>query len=359
MRIGLLSSVGMTHDAFFPEIAAELRRRSHYVVHAAGTSGQHVEVSTISGLTRRPGVGTLRAAGALRKWVDENELSVVVSSTATASILARQAIVNCPVIYFCHGLHWQSSNRPAALPWVLAERYVLKKTAGILVLNREDEEWFRAHAVHTPMVRLRFGVGVDPTSYPRSPLPGGKLKLCWIGEFSQRKNPLDAVDVASRLRDRGVEFSLAMLGDGALQAATKRKVHDLELDEKVELPGTIPAAPVLTRSHALVHTARWEGLPRVFLEALAVGRPIFSYDIKGARDLPNVTLSAPGSPALMADKIINPAHLERTPAAYPTLDDLSFVEAAAQIELMAARASSQPVDERGDRRSIGMRGYRD
>ena len=52
--------------------------------------------------------------------------------------------------------------------------------------------------------------------------------------------------------------------------------------------------PVFTRlwstgPHALLHTSEREGLPRVQLEAAAIGRPSFGYDIRGVRDAPGAT----------------------------------------------------------------------
>lgn len=333
LRIGFLASVGITHDSFFPEIVAHLRRLHHSVFLGAGTPSFRVDSTTILGLSRRPSPSNWRARSALRDWVRENDLSVVVTSTATASILARLFVRDCPVVYFCHGLHWDKNTGTKGAVWKMIETAALKRTAGVITLNSEDEQWFKAHAPDLKAIRLPFGVGIDPNSYPRTlPRSHTKIQLCWIGEFIQRKNPADAVRLADTLRRNGISFHLDMLGHGTQYETTKTMVEDLGLEQHITLRGHTPVERYLTNSDALIHTARWEGLPRVFLEALAVGRPIFSYDIKGARDIPWTHLTPYGDTDAMAAGI---AHFKwdrlNTFKDLPRLEALSYTAAAEQI----------------------------
>jgi len=178
---------------------------------------------------------------------------------------------------------------------------------------------------------MKYGVGLDPTYFPRSPnVVDGELRIAWIGEFSRRKNPLDAVRVAHELKSRGVRFRLEMLGEGALHARAETMVKSLGLDQHVALRGHIDVTSTLIKSNVLIHTASWEGLPRVFLEAMCIGRPIFSYDVKGARDLPYVTRTPYREPSTMADALMaDHRSMLDTPAISPA--DLSSNNAADAI----------------------------
>ncbi|MGO8609752.1 hypothetical protein ACC848_43130, partial [Rhizobium johnstonii] len=62
----------------------------------------------------------------------------------------------------------------------------------------------------------------------------------------------------------------------------------------VTAEGRAAVAPALGSATALLHTAEWEGLPRVALEAAAVGRWCYGFDVKGLRDAPLVRLAADG-----------------------------------------------------------------
>lgn len=330
----MLASIGVTLDAFFPEIVDHLRDLGYVVESAAGTGTTKIDSTILEGLTRRPGLRNWRAGASLRRWVHDNDLSVVLTSTATASALARLSVRDIPIIYFCHGLHWENNSGLRGLAWKAIETVALRRTSGAIALNGEDERWFRRHAPALPLIRLPYGVGIDPASYPRTTPPNATstLRLCWIGEFGARKNPTHAVRVAHSLRSRGTAFHLDMLGSGTQFEATRRLVRELGLERSVTLHGHQPVKPFIESMDALIHTAKWEGLPRVFLESLAIGRQIFSYDIKGARDIPCATLTPYADTAGMADALAEFAGKQTKDVDnFPPVDELSYAASARRI----------------------------
>lgn len=304
MRIGLLTSVGPMLDQFFPEIVREWEAAGHTVRTAAGDPAETLPGTVIDGLTRRPALTSRRAQRALRAWSEAEELDVVVTNSATASALVRTVGLRAPIVYFCHGLHWNRLRGPQDRVWETVEHQLLARTTGVLTLNSDDEAWFRqrmpAHTVH----RLHAGVGLDLAKYPRRPLPGhGTLQLAWIGEHTKRKRPWHALDVVAELEARGIDVRLTMVGDGALLDATRTDVSRKGLERSVRVPGWGDASAELAGAHALIHTATWEGLPRVMLEAVAVGRRTYAFDVKGVRDVPYARLLDDGDTAGMAAAI--------------------------------------------------------
>ncbi len=303
MRIGLLTSVGPMLDAFFPEILREWEASGHTVLTAAGDRAKILPGTVIEGLTRRPSLSARRAQRALKTWSEEGRLDVVVTNSATASALVRTAGLRIPVVYFCHGLHWNRLRTPQDHLWQTVEHQLLVRTAGVLTLNSDDDAWFRrrmpAHAVH----RLLPGVGLDLERYPRTALPAGPLSLAWIGEHSRRKRPWFALDVAAELRATGTEATLTMVGVGGLLERTRSEVRRRRLEDVVQVVGWADAAQALAGAHALIHTATWEGLPRVMLEAFAMGRRAYAFDVKGVRDAPGATLVEDEDVAGMAEAV--------------------------------------------------------
>ena len=304
--IGLLTSVGETLDAFFVEIARRWRESGAVVEPAAGTpSAEHPSATVLTAVTRSPSPRNHRAMRELREWVREKRIEIVVTNTATASALVRLADVGVPVVYFCHGLHW-NGRRAADLPFRSVERLLLHRTDAVVCMNSADEAWFAAHAPQTPRLRLLAGVGLDLTTYPRRPRrawdEGAEpLRLVWCGEYSERKNPAAMVELAHVLRDRGVDLRVDMLGDGALigtDAVTS------PVDGLVRHRGRSDVVPWFDRSHVLVQTSRWEGLPRVGLEAIAMGLPAVGFDVKGVRDLPAVSVAPEGDADVLADVVL-------------------------------------------------------
>lgn len=319
MRIGLLTSVGSMLDQFFPEIVAAWEAAGHTVLTAAGDEAKRLPGTIIGGLTRRPALTARRAQRELRAWSEQQALDVVVTNSATASALVRMAGLRVPVVYFCHGLHWNRLTGPGDRMWEAIEHQLLTRTAGVLTLNSDDEAWFRkrmpAHAVH----RLQAGVGLDLETYPRKPLPASPtLRLVWIGEHTKRKRPWLALDVIEHLERQGIPVELTMVGSGALEDRTRSQVSQRELTGSVRVPGWGDAAAALAGSHALLHTATWEGLPRVMLEAVAVGRRTYAFDVKGVRDIPHAGLVPDRDTATLADAIAHDwtTGTLRTPVGY-------------------------------------------
>ena len=299
VRIGLLASVGRTLDAFFPAIAARLEEQGFVVTSASGTHADIASWTHLDGFSQRPSPRVATAVRSLRAWSSANRHDVVLTSTATASAIARLAGLSAPVVYFCHGLHWGDEHALGARPWQLVERALLRRTAGVVTINRDDHAWFERHGA--PHVhRLASGVGVPLEQYPAAPVPAGGPDLVWIGDFTPRKRPHLAVDVVERLAAIGCPVRLRMLGDGPLHEEVRGRIEAAGLGPVITAEGRAAVAPALGAATALLHTAEWEGLPRVALEAAAVGRWSYGFDVKGLRDAPLVRLAPDGDVAALA-----------------------------------------------------------
>ncbi|MDN5686078.1 MAG: glycosyltransferase [Brachybacterium sp.] len=326
--IGLLTSVGGTVDAFFLEIIERWREKGAVVESAAGTLSEGITSPTVlPSVTRGPSLRNWDSRRELRAWVSEKKIDVVMTNTATASMLVRAAGVGVPVIYFCHGLHW-NGRRLVDLPYRIVERSLVPRTDGIVCINSSDEEWFVRNASRVPRLRLLGGVGLDTTRFVRRAglsWDEGKepLRLAWCGEFSARKNPAAVVQLAHHLHRKGVDVVLDMLGSGTLfdSEDTRSSVEGL-----VRRRGSTDVVPYFEQAHVLVQTSRWEGLPRVGLEANAIGLPVVGFDVKGVRDLPSVQLAPPDDVERLAAEVLRAARGDAP--GLPDPDSLSYVHAA-------------------------------
>jgi glycosyltransferase involved in cell wall biosynthesis len=323
MRLGLLASVDRHIDAFFLRMIDQWKSQGVEVSIATGDAAPESDRFRVPHLGRRPGIESFGALRELRRWRSEHD--VVLTNTAVASALVRMARSDTPVVYFAHGLHW---NKPAGLrtlSWRLIERALLKRTAGVIVLNDEDESWVRQR-YRGPIRRLAYGVGLDVSRFSRrEPISDPVLRLVWMGEYSARKRPLHAVLLAARLKESRVPFHLEMWGRGALHAEVATAVREASLDSEVTLAGYGDATDAIGSAHALVHTATWEGLPRTILEASAIGRPTFGYDVKGVRGAPATITVPDGDHAAMAEVIVSSwsaGALQHPPSNLPSRSDL-------------------------------------
>ena len=299
MRIGVLTSVGRTLDAFFVEMVRDWQERGHVVFTAAGTApAADVPFDLIAGLGQRPGPENLRTPWRLAAWAAARELDVVLTNTATASTLVRIPRMPCKVVYFCHGLHWNSRWHPAKL----VEQLLARRCDAVIAINSDDHAWLSQRHPHVRF--LREGVGVPDDRYAWSPAPiEGPPQLLWAGDLVPRKRPQLAVQVSGLLLDAGVDHRLTMLGDGLLLDETRRQVAARGLDGIVTCPGRAPVEEHVRSAHALLHTAAWEGLPRILLEGLVMGRRAYAFDVKGVRDVPYAVLAPDADVAALAGLI--------------------------------------------------------
>ncbi|MER3472566.1 MAG: glycosyl transferase [Armatimonadota bacterium] len=68
---------------------------------------------------------------------------------------------------------------------------------------------------------------------------------------------------------------LMILGEGEERPALSALVQELGLEEDVSLPGFMQnPSPYMKRAGVFVLSSRWEGLPTVLIEALALGTPV-------------------------------------------------------------------------------------
>lgn len=112
------------------------------------------------------------------------------------------------------------------------------------------------------------------------------LQILFAARLVEQKDPLLMVEVATALRERGVRYQLHVVGDGELEKQLKQRVAERKLTEQVKFH---PPTPGLQGWYAacdtLLLTSKFEGVPCVLFEAMAMGMPIVAPDLPGIREL--------------------------------------------------------------------------
>jgi len=138
-----------------------------------------------------------------------------------------------------------------------------------------DVTWFGDKAREARQARSEFRkqMGIAPES----------VVLLFVGRCLPWKRPFDVVNAAARLRARGVETEVVVVGDGPLRRETARlarglgvRYHDIGFQNQAALPGYYTSADVL-----IVPSTGEETWGLVVNEAFACGLPAVVSDAVG------------------------------------------------------------------------------
>lgn len=239
------------------DLCAALAERGHEV--------ERLDVRRLSSLRLRRGVDVIHAHG-----YQANLAALVVSERCRQR--SRPALVTT-----LHGWH-RGAPRYRLLNTL--ERAFLPSFDAITVPSREMRDLLPAG------VRLRAQVvpnGVPPV--PQPPPAGEGVSILWLGRLSREKRPQMAIEVFERARERAEGLRLRIVGPAAnkrLEAEVRRRASRFEGEVLIagRLSSPWEAGPV----DALLQTSRYEGLPRVVVEAMSAGVPVLASDVGGNRD---------------------------------------------------------------------------
>jgi glycosyltransferase involved in cell wall biosynthesis len=159
----------------------------------------------------------------------------------------------------------------------------------------------------TPVYKLLNGISINRF---QAKAPKEKaLELCMIGSLVEKKAQNQAISVVKNLHEKGLSFHLHLLGDGPKRKALEALTNELELTDFIHFHGNVDHPETfLHKAFVYLHTANYEPLGLVILEAMAAGTPVVCIDGRGNRDLieqgKNGFIFQQPDPAQLADQII-------------------------------------------------------
>lgn len=125
--------------------------------------------------------------------------------------------------------------------------------------------------------------------HPRTaPVSGRPLTLASVGSMARTHKGFDIlIDGAMELERRGWPFRLLLIGGGAHLENLRQRA--LPLGDRVEFTGELDGPEkvreALREADLLVHPSLSEGLPRVVIEAMALGMPCIATHVGGTAEL--------------------------------------------------------------------------
>ena len=153
--------------------------------------------------------------------------------------------------------------------WILNNTF-LSRNIQVLVYG----EWENSVKNIKPFFTASYSrCKIDQDIFPRS-MHNTSYRLLFVGTLSEGKQPLYAIKIIEKLKAKGIEVSLDIIGDGILMASLLAYCRENDLESVVSIHGNKSADEVevfYKDSHFLLLPSKSEGWPKVVAEAMFWG----------------------------------------------------------------------------------------
>lgn len=195
-----------------------------------------------------------------------------------------------PLILFLHGTHLRhpwNGNHGQILPRRLDTIRNLDRFDIVGVQTEQQAEAVRALGFTEANIRLLTGELPESAVLSEAPRQRPRNSAVMIANLIELKRIDHPIRAVAALRDRGIDVSLTVLGEGSDRSRLEKLIGDLDLGDRVELPGYVTdvAERLQSASFSLL-TSTSEGLPLSMMESMGAGCIPIVYDITyGPQDL--------------------------------------------------------------------------
>jgi glycosyltransferase involved in cell wall biosynthesis len=247
----------------------------------------------------------------LWRYLRRRRFDLVQTHTPKASFLGLPAarLAGCPALYTIHGSLYFAGNdrRTNVLGW-LFERWCCGWAHRVLVQSREDEAVLPRVRI-CPRRKLAYvgnGIVLDRFTTPVPPaLRAERPIVMMVSRLVREKGCTDFIELAASMAGCADFVHVGPFEHDQSDALSEAEVAAASGAGTVTFIGPVEdVRPYLASATVVVLPSYREGIPRVAMEAAAMGRPVAAYDIRGVREVidPRLGLLAPRGdrPALAA-----------------------------------------------------------
>ena len=237
----------------------------------------------------------------LRNYFRRAGIDLVHTHSSKAGILGRLAANLAAVPAVVHTVHgWSFNPTQTALQrglYTSLERLAASMTDRILVVaaNHVDSGLRQGIGRRSQYDVVRSGIDRRRYSAPAKPRDELRRELGFgaqdfvvgtIANMKAQKAPVDFAVTAAKAYARNPAMRFFFAGDGEQMPDVRRRVEADGLQDVVQLLGwRDDVADLLHAMDAFVLTSRFEGLPRVVLQAMAAGRPVVATAVDGTPEV--------------------------------------------------------------------------
>lgn len=241
-----------------------------------------------------------QCAGQLTKLFRDRGFDVVHTHSSKAGILARYAAHRAQTPMIVHTIHGMSFNRTQSrlTQWVYKtlERRAAKWTDAFVCVA--DAMTRQAVAANIGP-RERFTTirsGLETNAYGRDASTRRSVRSRWgvseetvvvgtIARLFRNKGYEQLLEALPAIAESAPNVRFVWVGDGAQRGEYVERLEKMGLSDRVHLTGLVSPEQIpalINGFDILAHASRWEGLPRVIVQAALTEVPAVSFDNDGA-----------------------------------------------------------------------------
>ena len=113
-----------------------------------------------------------------------------------------------------------------------------------------------------------------------------KIIIGTVSRMDEQKAPLDIMKVAQKIVLEYNNVQFLFIGSGPLEPEVTQFISENNLQQKILTPGLRYDIPnMLAVMDIFILTSLWEGLPRVFSQAMSAKLPIIATQVDGAPEI--------------------------------------------------------------------------
>jgi len=257
-------------------------------------------------LLRQPSMWhDLRAIVSLIRLIRRNRYHIVHTHTAKAGIIGRlaSAVNRTPVVvHTLHGSTFHRSLSPlTALFYRLLERLAAHVTNQFVTVGNDLRDIYLRAGIGDPERYVTIRSGLDLRRFQLPPMlvaskrkkiraelgiPESAFVIGSASRLEPRKGQNFFLQAAKSLAQQHEQVCFIIAGDGPSARELRLLSQALDLEDRVWFLGHRPdIEDVISAMDVFVLTSLWEGLPQVLVQSAALGKPIVTFDIEGAREV--------------------------------------------------------------------------